>query len=97
MKTWDDVLLAARGDVWISEMPKHLTLNVTASLFQAAVTLVEMGQLTREQAMIQLALALAEMAQRQHEQFVDLRNSTPSAPIVLYGGERGGKSERLKR
>ena len=64
-----------------SEDPRRL--NVTAALFHQAVTLVEMGELTREQAMIQLALGLAELTQRYFDQLVDLRNTmTPRYFVV---------------
>jgi hypothetical protein len=80
MKTWDDVIEAAKGKPWTEDVTR---LDVTGHLFHKAVTLVEMGEMTREQAMIAVALTLAEVVQRQHDQIVDLRNTMPFAPMVI--------------
>lgn len=67
MKTWADIVMAARHDPVLHD----------------AVTIVEMGRLTREQALIQVALAHQEIRERQFREILDLRNTRIQAPIVF--------------
>jgi hypothetical protein len=60
--TWEDIERAAINDV---------------VLYQA-VTLMQRGDLTREQALIMAALKLSEIRQNQHEQIVKLLSERPA-------------------
>lgn len=81
LKTWDDILTFAR------RVPTDpMELDTIAPLFHQAVTLVERGDLTREQAAIALALGLGEIATYQARQLIDEMNRRPFSPVILPRG-----------
>jgi hypothetical protein len=78
MKTWDDVIARA-----YARPSDPMTLDTIGPLFHQAVTLVERGDLTQEQAMIHLALGLAEIATDQQTRLLDLLNTRLPQHVVF--------------
>ncbi len=74
MKTWQDIEEAARNEPILHMM----------------VTLVERGDMTREQALIAAVLGLAEIKTSQHAQIVEFMRRRPAAPSVLAHGDAVG-------
>lgn len=66
MKTWTDIEAAARTDPTLHR----------------AVTLVQRGDLTREQALILAALRLAETNRHLHARVLALLHTMPVSPVV---------------
>jgi hypothetical protein len=83
-KTWSDVEEAAMGRPW-TDAPFLTLASPYRALFHQAVTMVELGQMTREEALIALSLALLDGNERQHAELVDAYNRRPPAPIILQG------------
>jgi hypothetical protein len=78
LKTWDDIVAFAH------RVPSDpLELDWIAPLFHQAVTLVERGDLTREQALTALALGLGEIATTQSRRLVDEMNRRPFQPVLI--------------
>jgi hypothetical protein len=78
LKTWDDIVAFAY------RVPTDpMELDMIAPLFHQAVTLVERGDLTREQALTALALGLGEIATDQSRRLVEEMNRKPFSPVIL--------------
>jgi hypothetical protein len=70
LKTWTDIEERALFD----------------PLLHQAVTLVQMGELTKEEALIQVALGFSQMVEDQRTRLVEELRRKPFSPVILPRG-----------
>lgn len=71
MKSWRDIEEAA----------------LTEPLLYQLVTIVQRGDMTREQALIQAVLGLVAMKETQRQAIVELLNTRPPRPLIIVRTE----------
>ena len=82
LKTWTDLAQAAIGRPW-GQTADPLKIHGEPLLWQA-LKAVEVGLLTREQALIQVVFALVQTKNDLTDQLVEMRNRTPAIYFVPF-------------
>ena len=83
LKTWKDIERAAIGMPWDDTKPHDLTLIYGEPLLYRAVVAAGRGEMTREEALIQVVLALVQVKNEQMKMILDYVAITPRAPFVM--------------